>query len=84
MKIFLLFSLVIIAILLIGRNLIYSAKRNFFKDQVAWSGKDIKIKYSNSSEVLDSKENDNYLKMIADESKIYLEAQAKKEEDESK
>ena len=71
----------IIVILFIGKNLISSAKRNLFKDQAAWSGKDIKIKYTNSKEVSESKENDNFLKIIADESKVYLENQPKKQED---
>ena len=84
MKIFLLFSIIILAILFIGKNLFYSAKRNLFKDQAAWSGKDIKIKYSSSREVSDSKKNNNYLKIIADESKIYLEDHSKKKEDKSK
>ena len=84
MKIFLLLSIVFIAIILIGRDVIYSAKRNLFKDQAAWSGKDIKIKYSNSSGFTESNENENenYLKMIADESKIYLENQSRNKEDE--
>ena len=81
MKIFLIFSIMIIVILFIGKNLISSAKRNLFKDQAAWSGKDIKIKYTNSKEVSESKENDNFLKIIADESKVYLENQPKKQED---
>ena len=80
MKIFLLISIIIIAILLIGRNLIYSAKRNLFKDQAAWSGKDIKIKYNASRETSESKKNDNFLKMIADESTLYLEDHSKKKE----
>ena len=81
MKTFLLFSIFIIAIILIGRDFIYSAKRNLFKDQAAWSGKDIKIKYNASRQDSESKENENYLKMIADESKIYLEDQSNEEED---
>ena len=81
MKIFLLITIFIIAILLIGRDFIYSAKRNLFKDQAAWSGKDIKIKYNSSRQDSESKENENYLKMIADESKIYLEDQSNEEED---
>ena len=81
MKIFLLFTIIIIVILLIGRNFIYSAKRNLFKDHEAWSGKDLKIKYNSSKEGSESKENDNYLKMIADESKIYLEDQSLRKED---
>ena len=69
---------------MISRSFIYSAKRNLFKDQAAWSGKDIKIKYRSSGEVSESKENDNFLKIIADESKDYLETQLMKEEDETK
>tara|TARA_Y100001968_G_scaffold94127_1_gene84559 strand:- start:245 stop:499 length:255 start_codon:yes stop_codon:yes gene_type:complete len=83
MKIFILFSLIIIAFLLISRNFIYSAKKNLFKDQAAWSGKDIKIKYNASREDAKSKESANYLKMIADESQIYLEDQSNKKEDET-
>jgi len=81
MKIFLIFSILIITILIIGREVFYSAKRNLFKDQAAWSGKDIKIKHINSREVKDSSKNDNYLKMIAEESKIYLDDQSKKAEE---
>ncbi len=83
MKIFLIFSILIISVLLISRNLFSSAKRNLFKDQAAWSGKDMKIKHSSSKEVSKSKENNNYLKMIANESKIYLEEQSKEKEDEA-
>ena len=84
MKIFILFSIIIITILLIGRDFIYSAKRNLFKDQAAWSGKDIKIKYNTSREVSDSKESNNFLTMIANESKNYLEDQSNRNEDEIK
>ena len=83
MKIFILF-LIIITILLIGRDFIYSAKRNLFKDQAAWSGKDIKIKHNTSREVSDSKESNNFLTMIANESKNYLEDQSNRNEDEIK
>ena len=84
MKIFFLLTIIIIVVLLISRSFIYSAKRNLFKDQAAWSGKDIKIKYRNSREVSESKENHNFLKIIADESKVYLDTQLKKKEDETK
>ena len=84
MKIFIIFSILIIAILLISRNLFYSAKINLFKGQAAWSGKDIKIKYSSSREVSESKGNNNYLETIANESKIYLEDKSKKKENEKK
>ncbi|WP_269610844.1 hypothetical protein [Prochlorococcus marinus] len=76
MKIFILFSISIVAILIISKKLFSSAKRNLFKDQSAWSGKDIKIKYSKSKEISDSRRNDNFLKIIADESKTYLEDQS--------
>ncbi|MBW3042232.1 hypothetical protein [Prochlorococcus marinus] len=81
MKIILLFSLIFITILFIGRKFVYSAKRNLFKDQAAWSGKDIKIKYNASTEISESKGNENFLKIIADESKIYLDDQANKDDE---
>ena len=81
MKIFLLFFIIIVAIIFIGRNFFYLAKRNLFKDQAAWSGKDIKIKYNSSKEVTETKGNDNYLKIISDESKIYLDDHSKKKEE---
>ncbi len=81
MKIFILFSAVIIVIILISRDFIYSAKRNLFKDHAAWSGKDIKIKYRTSRDASKAKETDNYLKIIADESKTYLEDQSLRKED---
>ena len=84
MKIFLIFSIVLLAILMIVRKFISSAKRNLFKDQAAWSGKDIKIKYNTSKELSESKEKDNFLKMIADESTTYLEDESKRNEDELK
>ena len=73
-------SIFILYIFFIGKKIFYSAKRNLFKDQAAWSGKDIKIKYSSSKENPKTKGIDNYLKIIADESKVYLEDQSKEEE----
>tara|TARA_B100001250_G_scaffold261102_1_gene224909 strand:+ start:94 stop:363 length:270 start_codon:yes stop_codon:yes gene_type:complete len=81
MKIFLLLSITILAIFLIFRKVFYLAKRNLFKDQAAWSGKDIKIKYSRSNEISKSNKNDNYLAIIAEESKVYLEDQSNQEKD---
>ena len=75
MRIFILFSILIIAIYFIFKNFYYSAKRDLFKNQAAWSGKDLNIKYSKSKEISESKEIDNYLKIIAEESKVYLEDQ---------
>ena len=81
MKIFFLLSISLIAILLIGKEIFYLAKRNLFKDQAAWSGEDIKIKYSKSKGSSEEKRNNNYLNIIADESKIFLEDQSKREEE---
>ena len=81
MRTVLVLSLLILAIFYIGRKLFYSAKRNLFKDQASWSGKDIKIKYSNTKDSPESKGIDNYLELIADESKVYLEEQPKEEEE---
>ena len=80
MKIFFLLSIIIIALAFLGRKVFYSAKRNLFKDQAAWSGKDIKIKYNNTIEVTESNDDENFLKLIADESKIYLENESKEDE----
>ena len=79
MRIFLLLFLFILAILFIGKKVFYSAKRSLFKGQEAWSGKDIKIKHLNPEEISLSKGIDNYLKIIADESKVYLENESNKE-----
>jgi len=80
MKVFIVISIIIVSVVFVGKKFLQSAKRNLFKDEPAWSGKDIKIKYTNSKNVSDTKTNINYLKMIADESKIYLEDQSKNEE----
>ena len=80
MRLVLLLSIFILAIFLIGKKVFSLAKRNLFKDQAAWSGKDIIIKYSNSKEITESNGIDNYLKIIADESKVYLEEQSKEGE----
>ena len=81
MKIFLILSIFILAFIFIGKKVFYSAKRNLFKDQASWSNKDIIIKYRNSKEIKDSKGIDNYLKVIADESKVYLDEQSKEKEE---
>ena len=80
MRIVLLLSIFLLASFFIGRKILYLAKRNLFKDQAAWSGKDLKIKYTNTKENAESKGIDNYLKIIADESKVYLEDHTKEEE----
>ena len=84
MRIFLIFLIIILIIYLIFKFFFHSAKRNLFKDHAAWSGKDIKIKYNTSKGISESNKNENYLKMIADESKIYLEDQYLKKNNETK
>jgi len=76
MEIILFLSIIILGIVFGVKKVFYTAKRNLFKDQAAWSGKDLKIKYSKSKESPESKKTDNYLKMIAEESKVYLEDQS--------
>ena len=77
MKIFLILCIFILAFIFIGNKVFYSAKRNLFKDQASWSNKDIIIKYRNSKEIKESKRIDNFLEVIADESKVYLDEQSK-------
>ena len=76
MEIIFFLSIIILGIVFGVKKVFYTAKRNLFKDQAAWSGKDLKIKYSKSKESPESKKTDNYLKMIAEESKVYLEDQS--------
>ncbi len=73
MKIFLPLSILLLTIFFVLKKVFYSAKRNLFKDQEAWSNKDIKINHSKSKDITELKKNNNYLKIIADESKLYLE-----------
>ena len=80
MRIFLLLSLIILTIFFVFKKVFYSAKRNLFKDQAEWFSKDIKIKYNKSKEISTSDKQNNYLKIIADESKLYLENQSMEEE----
>ncbi len=81
MKIFVILSIFILAFIFIGKKVVYSAKRNLFKDQTSWSNKDIIIKYRDSKENKDSKGIDNYLEVIADESKVYLDEQSKENQE---
>ena len=81
MKVLLLLSIIILILLLVVKKFFNPAKINLFKDQAAWSGKDIKIKYNKSQGSSELKKTDNYLKIIAEESKFYLEDQLKQEEE---
>ena len=79
MKIFLLLSIIVLTIFFVFKKVFYSAKRNLFKNQAEWFSKDIKIKYNKSKEISALKENNNYLKRIADESKFFLEELSKQD-----
>ena len=79
MKIFLLLSLIVLTIYFVFKKVFYSAKRNLFKNQAEWFSKDIKIKYSKSKEISALKKHNNFLKIIADESKFFLEEQSKQD-----
>ena len=79
MKIFIILSIIVLVVFYIVKSFFHSAKRDLFRDHEAWSGGDIKIKYSNSKGISESKKNDNYLKIIAEESTVYLDDQSKKE-----
>ena len=79
MKIFLLLSIIVLTIFFVFKKVLYSAKRNLIKNQAEWFSKDIKIKYSKSKKIPDLKKHDNYLKIIADESKFYLEEQSRQD-----
>ncbi|AIQ97608.1 hypothetical protein [Prochlorococcus sp. MIT 0801] len=76
MEIFLLLSLILLTVFFVFKKVFYSAKRNLFKNQAEWFSKDIKIKYSKSKEISALKKHDNYLKIIADESKCFLDEQS--------
>ena len=79
MKIFLLISLFIIGFFIFIKKVFSSAKRNLFKDQAAWSNKEIKIKYNKSKEISEPNINENFLHLIAEESQIFLEDQNQKQ-----
>ena len=81
MKIFLLLSLIILTIFFILKKVFYFTKRNLFKDQAEWFSKEINIKYNKSKEISVLNNYDNYLKLIADESKCYLEEQSKQDQE---
>ena len=76
MVIILLFSIGIATIVIFGKIFFSSAKKNLFKDHAAWSGRDIKLNYRKASEGIETNKKDNFLKMIAEQSDLYLEEQS--------
>ena len=81
MKIFLILSIVVLTIFIVIKKVFYSAKKNLFKDQAAWSGKDITIKYNKSKGTSEFNKNENYLNIIAAESQFFLEDQSNQDEE---
>ena len=78
MQLLILVSLIIIFLFIILKKAISFFKLNLVKDQRAWSGKNIKIKRNNPNENNRTSSNNiknNYLKVIAEESKIFLDEQ---------
>ena len=75
MKIFLLITLVIFGFFIFIKKVFSSAKRNLFKDQAAWSNKEIKIRYTKSKKISEPNSNKNFLNLIAEESKVFLDDQ---------
>ena len=80
MEIFLVLLIIILATFFIVKKVLNSAKTNLFRDQAAWTGKDINIKYNKSNKISPSKSNNNYLKLIAEESSLYLQDQSIEED----
>ena len=78
MKILILICLGIISLSFIGKKIFSSAKRNLYKDQASWSGREIKIKRNMKTVDDNSNQKNNYLKLIAIQSENYLEEQADK------
>ena len=76
MEIFILLCASILAIFFIVKKVFSSAKINLFKDQAAWSGKDINIRHRKSREISEITGSNNYLNIIAEESKVYLQDQS--------
>ena len=81
MLIFLISLISVIIILFVAKRAFNSAKRNLFKDQAAWSGKEIKIKHKSAKEVTNSKNDENYLRIISEESTKFLEEEEKEDKE---
>ena len=79
MQLLILISLIIVFLFIFAKKAISFFKLNLVRDQRAWSGKDIKINRKNLSFdniTSPDKIKNNYLKVIAEESKIFLDEQS--------
>ena len=78
MQLLIIVSLIIAFLFIVLKKIVSFIKVNLVRDERAWSGKDIKIKRMdpNQTDITSSNNiKNNYLKVIADESKIFLDEQ---------
>lgn len=79
MKLLIVISLIIVVLFIVSKKVISFFKLNLVRDQRAWSGKDIKINrkdLNGDNRTSSNNIKNNYLEIIADESKIYLDEQS--------
>ncbi len=79
MQLLILVSLIIVFLLIFLRKAISFFKSNLIRDQRSWSGKDIKINrkdFNGENRSSSDNKKNNYLKVIAEESKIFLDEQS--------
>ena len=79
MKLLIVVSLIIVFLFTVLEKAITYFKSNLFRDHRAWSGKDIKINRQDlnaDKRNLSSNIKTNYLNVIAEESKIFLDKQS--------
>ena len=79
MQLLIIVSLIILFLFVVLKKAISFFKENLVKGQRSWSGKDIKINYKDlKTKNRTSSDNikNNYLEVIADESKIFLDEQS--------
>ena len=79
MQLLILVSFIILFFFIISKRAISFLKSNLVKDQRTWSGKDIKINRKDinpNNRSSSSNTKNNYLELIAEESKIFLDEQS--------
>ncbi len=76
MQLLILVILIIVFLFIVSKKAISFFKVNLLRNQRAWSSKDIKINRKDPNNNLSGNTKNNYLKVIADESKIFLDEQS--------
>ena len=79
MQLLIIIGLIIVLFFIITKKAISFLKLNLLRDRRSWSGKDIKINYkdlNNDKSTSSNNIKNNYLKVIADESQIFLDEQS--------